>query len=94
MSHVRKGQIGYQEALRQASNPDDFALRYSGISSTSDSHWDDFDAGSGAPAPSNAATPNAATPSGTRAHTPAPQPAKASASDPDDKNGDFKIDRF
>jgi len=89
MSHVRKGLIGYQEALRQASNPDDFALRYSGISSTSDSHWDDFDAGSGAQGPSNAQTPTA-----TKANTPAPPAAKASASDPDDKNGDFKIDRF
>ena len=34
--------ISYEEALRQSSNPDDFALKVSGISSTSDSSWDDF----------------------------------------------------
>ncbi len=44
MMLVRQQAITYQEALRQASNPDDFALRYQGISSTSDSKWDDFDA--------------------------------------------------
>jgi len=35
--------ITYEEALRQSSNPDDFALKVSGISSTSDSSWDDFE---------------------------------------------------
>jgi twitching motility protein PilT len=39
----RKGLITYEEAMRQSSNPDDFALRVKGISSTSDSSWDDFD---------------------------------------------------
>jgi twitching motility protein PilT len=34
--------ISYEEALRQSSNPDDFALKISGISSTSDASWDDF----------------------------------------------------
>ena len=34
--------ITYEEAMRQSSNPDDFALKVSGISSTSDSSWDDF----------------------------------------------------
>jgi twitching motility protein PilT len=43
MMLVRANVITYQEALRQATNPDDFALRYQGISSTSDSKWDDFD---------------------------------------------------
>ncbi|GMU61089.1 MAG: twitching motility protein PilT [Myxococcaceae bacterium] len=43
MMLVRANAITYQEALRQASNPDDFALRFQGISSTSDSKWDDFD---------------------------------------------------
>jgi twitching motility protein PilT len=37
--------ISYEEALRQASNPDDFALRVSGISATSDSSWDGFEGG-------------------------------------------------
>lgn len=36
--------ITYEEALRQSSNPDDFALKVSGISSTSDATWDNFDA--------------------------------------------------
>jgi twitching motility protein PilT len=39
----RKGLITYEEALRQSTNPDDFALRVKGISSTSDSTWDQFD---------------------------------------------------
>jgi twitching motility protein PilT len=43
MNLVRTNAITYQEALRQASNPDDFALRFQGVSSTSDSKWDDFD---------------------------------------------------
>jgi twitching motility protein PilT len=34
--------ISYEEALRQSSNPDDFALKISGISSTSNSTWDSF----------------------------------------------------
>src|SRR3982074_2395176 len=39
----RQNVITYEEALRQSTNPDDFALRASGISGTSDSTWDDFD---------------------------------------------------
>ncbi len=39
----RKGLITYEEAMRQSTNPDDFALRIKGISSTSDSTWDEFD---------------------------------------------------
>lgn len=34
--------ITYEEALRQSTNPDDFALKVSGISSTSDTNWDQF----------------------------------------------------
>ena len=41
----RRALITYDEALRQSSNPDDFALRVKGISSTSDSTWDAFDKG-------------------------------------------------
>ncbi len=36
--------ITYEEAMRQSSNPDDFALKVSGISSTSNSTWDQFTA--------------------------------------------------
>lgn len=39
--------ITYEEALRQSSNPDDFALKVSGISSTSNSTWDQFGGGAG-----------------------------------------------
>ena len=35
--------ISYDEALRQSTNPDDFALKVSGISSTSDASWDGFE---------------------------------------------------
>jgi twitching motility protein PilT len=34
--------ISYEEALHQCSNPDDFALKISGVSSTSDLNWDQF----------------------------------------------------
>ena len=37
-----KGLISYEEALRQSSNPDDFELKVKGISTGSDSSWDDF----------------------------------------------------
>src|SRR4051812_5972028 len=43
MSLVRQNVVTYEEAHRQSTNPDDFALRFSGISATSDSKWDDFD---------------------------------------------------
>ncbi len=39
MSMFRKGIISYDEAVANASNPDDFALRVSGISGTSESRW-------------------------------------------------------
>jgi twitching motility protein PilT len=46
MSLVKEGLVTYDEALKNVSNPDDFALRFRGIASTSDSSWSDF-AGSG-----------------------------------------------
>lgn len=42
MQLMTKNLITYEEAMRQSSNPDDFALKVSGISSTSDSNWDEF----------------------------------------------------
>jgi twitching motility protein PilT len=42
MQLYTKKLITYEEAMRQSTNPDDFALKVSGISSTSDSSWDDF----------------------------------------------------
>jgi twitching motility protein PilT len=43
MAHVKRGLISYEEALLHVANPDDFALRFKGVSGTSDSTWDDFE---------------------------------------------------
>jgi twitching motility protein PilT len=66
MSLVRQKIISYEEAHRQASNPDDFALRFSGISATSDGRWDDFDGGAqdGNSAPGSVAFAQRGAPSG------------------------------
>ncbi|MBM4265928.1 MAG: PilT/PilU family type 4a pilus ATPase [Deltaproteobacteria bacterium] len=45
MSLYRQKLITYEEALAQATNPDDFALQVRGITSTSDARWDNFDSG-------------------------------------------------
>ncbi len=100
---LKSSLISYEEALRQASNPDDFALRVSGVSSTSDARWDAFEKG-GEPA-AGQAKPAAAAPSGPRPPpvpgqavarmTPVkgtpPAPSKAPAAGGDD---DFQIERF
>ena len=51
INHLAKKVITYEEALRQASNPDDFALRVSGVSGTSDGNWGDFEGGGGGGGP-------------------------------------------
>jgi len=43
MKLLTSGLITYDEAMRQSSNPDDFALKMSGISSTSDASWEGFE---------------------------------------------------
>ncbi len=43
MQLYKQDLISLDEAVRQASNPDDFSLRVSGISSTSDTNWDAFE---------------------------------------------------
>jgi twitching motility protein PilT len=43
MSLVKQKLITYDEALKHVSNPDDFALRFRGIGSTSDGTWDEFE---------------------------------------------------
>jgi twitching motility protein PilT len=48
MALLSQNLITYAEALNQATNADDFALKYSGVSSTSDTTWDNFTAGEGA----------------------------------------------
>ena len=45
MDLVLRKVISYEEALRQSSNPDDFKLKFSGIDSTSDTSWSDFERG-------------------------------------------------
>jgi twitching motility protein PilT len=43
MSLLKGKLISYDEALRQSTNPDDFALRVKGILATGDTPWDDFE---------------------------------------------------
>ncbi|RKG86766.1 type IV pilus twitching motility protein PilT [Corallococcus sp. CA049B] len=78
MSLVRNGLVTYEEAHRQASNPDDFALRFSGISGTSDSKWDAFDAKAGderpIPGSQSFAQKGAPTQAAPMAPTPTPAP--------------------
>jgi twitching motility protein PilT len=45
MHLVKQELVTYEEALKHVSNPDDFALRFRGIASTSDGTWEDFEAG-------------------------------------------------
>ena len=73
MSLLKRNLITYDEAVRQSTNPDDFALRVSGISATSDSSWDDFEGGD-KPAPGSADFGKE-----TRAPQPAAAPAKPAA---------------
>jgi twitching motility protein PilT len=82
MGLVRNGLVSYEEAHRQATNPDDFALRFSGVSGTADSKWDNFDgkAGEQRPVPGTAAfaqkgQPGAAAPPQGRPGPATPAPA-------------------
>jgi twitching motility protein PilT len=43
MQLVKQKLVTYEEALKHVSNPDDFALRFRGIGSTSDGTWEDFE---------------------------------------------------
>jgi twitching motility protein PilT len=109
MSLVKNNLVTYDEAKRQASNPDDFALRFSGISGTSDSKWDSFDQKAGeppAPAPGTAAFAQKSAPAAslggaprpaTAARTAVPAPAKPkppSGGEDGGGNDDFQIERF
>jgi len=97
---LKSGMITYEEALRQATNADDFALRVSGISGTSDSKWDGFEGRAEAvpPARPGAAPTAAATPSAAARPATTPPPrrppvltAPAVAAPAED---DFQIERF
>jgi len=107
MALLKGGLISYEEALRQATNPDDFALRVSGISGTSDSKWDSFEKPADGPPPPAAGAPRAPPgapprappgPAGSQSAlgrmTPAkgtPRPAGQAGQPGDD---DFQIERF
>ncbi|NBD13671.1 MULTISPECIES: type IV pilus twitching motility protein PilT [Corallococcus] len=84
MSLVRNGLVTYDEAHRQASNPDDFALRFSGISGTSDSKWDNFDAKAGEerPIPGSASFAQKGAPAQAQAPVQAPPAPVAQAPRP------------
>jgi twitching motility protein PilT len=59
LMHLVKGNlVTYEEALKHVSNPDDFALRFRGIASTSDGTWDDFEKEDGESEPHADAAPN------------------------------------
>jgi twitching motility protein PilT len=92
MHLVKSGLVTYEEALKHVSNPDDFALRFRGIASSSDGTWDDFEKDGDEEV---AAKPDTAPP----AEAPAPpaagagkgqKPGKTKAED----DPDFKIERF
>ena len=102
MALLKASLITYEEALRQATNPDDFALRVSGVSGTSDSKWDSFErAPEKAQAPVRPA-PAAAAPQASRMTPgkgvaparPAPAPAKPAAGSGTPGDDDFQIERF
>jgi twitching motility protein PilT len=44
MHLVKQDLVTYEEALKHVTNPDDFALRFRGIGSTSDGTWENFEA--------------------------------------------------
>ncbi|MDT8273212.1 MAG: type IV pili twitching motility protein PilT, partial [Desulfomonilia bacterium] len=49
MALVKEAKVSYHEALRNSTNPNDFALRMKGIRGTSDGKWEQFE-GEGAQA--------------------------------------------
>jgi twitching motility protein PilT len=105
MSLLNQKLVSYEEALRQATNPDDFALRVSGVSGTSDSKWDSFEKAPEAAAPPAAAPrpppaprpPGAPPPPATSLGRMTPgkgaKPA-APAAGPAAGDDDFQIERF
>ncbi len=103
MGLLKSGLISYEEALRQATNADDFALRVSGVSGTSDSKWDSFEKAqdearprAGAPAPHPPRPPGAAGPTQQLGRMVPQKPAAkpAPASETPSADDDFQIERF
>jgi twitching motility protein PilT len=106
MALLRSNLVTYEEALRQATNPDDFALRVSGISATSDSTWDSFEkppeakavparpAAPSAPAQPRPATSPPPTPLGRVAAAKPGPPKPGGAQGGGNGDDDFQIERF
>jgi len=95
MSLVRQNIITYEEAHRQATNPDDFALRFSGISATSDSRWDDFEgAQDGNSAPGSVAFTQRGSPGASAQPARQPQAPGAAASKPGAPGGGMPLGRI
>ena len=104
MSLLQAGLVSYEEALRQATNPDDFALRVSGVSGTSDSKWDSFEkpqeaARAPAAAQRSATAPPPRPPTGAGPAVGRMTPAKPAAAAParggvPPADDDFQIERF
>ena len=105
MTLLKQGMISYEEALRQATNADDFALRVSGVSGTSDSKWDSFEKPAEKPmaAPRPSTTPPGRPPTaqplgrvGVQSRPAAPGAAKPGAGGqrPGGDDDDFQIERF
>lgn len=95
--------ITYEEALRQSSRPDDFALRVSGIASTSDAKWDDFEKraqpAAAAPPPQPGFRPAAAPPGARPPSNPGAIPAAKNPTDGGKSGGGssdpgFEVERF
>ncbi|HUL57899.1 MAG TPA: type IV pilus twitching motility protein PilT [Anaeromyxobacteraceae bacterium] len=107
MALLKSGIISYEEALRQATNADDFALRVSGISGTSDSKWDSFEKTGETPAAPGAGAATPARPPAAPPTPPRPPPAPGAAAAPRTTpakgtpkaagaagDDDFQIERF
>ncbi len=92
---LKSGLITYEEALRQATNPDDFALRVSGISATSDSKWDGFEKAPDEAPPAARPVPAAGARAAPSQGTPIARvlPAKPGGA-PTSADDDFQIERF
>ena len=72
MHLFKSDQITYEEAMRQATNPDDFALMVRGISSTSDARWNEFDRAQGGEAGGETGAVPSPSPGGSPSPTPSP----------------------
>jgi len=91
---IKQGLINYEEALRNCSNPDDFALRFQGISSTSDSKWDEFESGGGGGQGARATAQPQSSAHKPAAPAPAPKPPAGGKPPGGGGDGDMEIERF